>query len=101
MPGTLRTNYRTQQSSPQQAHDYVVERNHSFRRCRETLQKFTFYSENCVSFAKCRALACISLRFSERNLSNPNFSTAKLPNTEPYTIARRRAVSFFCPAPAR
>ncbi len=38
MEGTLRANYRAQQSSPQQAHDHVVERNHAFRRCRETLK---------------------------------------------------------------
>src|ERR1041384_6790302 len=41
------------------------------------------YNLNCVNFAKWRALACISPRLRCRSRSNPNFSTAKLPNTEP------------------
>ena len=41
------------------------------------------YNLNCVNFAKWRALACISLRFKWRSRSRPNFSTVKLPSTDP------------------
>ena len=64
-------------------------------------QDSTHYSLNCVNFAKWRALACISLRFKTRSRSKPNFSTVKLPRTEPYTIARRSVASLKSFAPAR
>jgi len=38
---------------------------------------------NCVILWKCRALALISDFFNARRRSSPNFSTAKLPITEP------------------
>jgi len=41
------------------------------------------YNVNCVILWKCRARALISDRFSARKRSKPNFSTVKLPITEP------------------
>ncbi len=61
----------------------------------------THYSRNCVSFWKCRARAWISRRVTWRMRSSPKRSTAKLPMTDPYTIARRSTASFMLEAVAR
>jgi hypothetical protein len=52
------------------------------------------YSVNWVILEKWRARAWISARFSVRRRSRPNFSTVKLPITDPYTIARRNSASL-------
>jgi len=80
----LNANRGTQQCRNAQAQKHLIMGEHlnraSFARDDTIL---LIYSLNCVSFAKCRALACISLRFSVRNRSSPNFSTQKLPSTDP------------------
>ena len=59
------------------------------------------YKRNEVSFWKRLALNAISRRVNVLNRSTPNRSTAKLPRTEPYTIARFSVSSFTLPALAR
>ena len=59
------------------------------------------HSLNDVNFEKRRARFVISPRFKRASRSTPNCSTAKLPRTDPYTIAQRKVLSVIRPALAR
>ena len=71
---------RAEQRGHRQPQEIFLKRKHALPRISHALNEILHtYSLNCVNFAKCRALACISAALQVRSRSKPEFLHRKAP----------------------